>query len=315
MRTVIFRSIAPYLTSLMVLFSIFVLLRGHNEPGGGFIGGLIAASALAIYGIACGVAPVRRRYPLSIPWRISAFGLFIGTLAGVLSVFAGVPFMTGLWVYPSVFGVELALSSTCSCSTSVSIWSWSEPSRRSRWRSRKGTGTDGASFRASRRRPLYRFDLPVHVQAHHPGADGRGDPEQCRQPADFHRRTGHTGSAADYRRRIRCSARRRRQSVAAGSGSHRDRHRVLVLRLLVGAGLSRVPEAWTPTTATRCAWPSRWMSRLRRWVTEETSADGWKNCRPRRSLGRLCDGAGLAAADWLIAATGCASASWSARSC
>ena len=46
MRTIIFRFTAPYLTSLMVLFSIFVLLRGHNEPGGGFIGGLIAASRL-----------------------------------------------------------------------------------------------------------------------------------------------------------------------------------------------------------------------------------------------------------------------------
>ena len=110
MRTVIFRAIAPYLTSLMVLFSIFVLLRGHNEPGGGFIGGLIAASALAIYGIACGVAPVRRAIYFH-PMGISAFGLFVGTIAGVLSVFAGVPFMTGLWVYPNLFGVEIALSS------------------------------------------------------------------------------------------------------------------------------------------------------------------------------------------------------------
>jgi multicomponent Na+:H+ antiporter subunit B len=48
---------------------------------------------------------------ISIPWAISAFGLFVGTLAGVLSVFAGVPFMTGLWVYPTLFGVEIALSS------------------------------------------------------------------------------------------------------------------------------------------------------------------------------------------------------------
>ncbi|EDQ33730.1 Multisubunit Na+/H+ antiporter, MnhB subunit [Hoeflea phototrophica DFL-43] len=110
MRTVIFRSIAPYLTSLMLLFSIFVLLRGHNEPGGGFIGGLIAASALAIYGIACGVAPVRRAIYFH-PMGISAFGLLMGTVAGVLSVFAGVPFMTGLWVYPNLFGVEIALSS------------------------------------------------------------------------------------------------------------------------------------------------------------------------------------------------------------
>ena len=62
MNTVIFRTVAPTISaSLMVLFSIFVLLRGHNEPGGGFIGGLIAASAFAIYGIACGVSPVRAR--------------------------------------------------------------------------------------------------------------------------------------------------------------------------------------------------------------------------------------------------------------
>lgn len=110
MRTVIFRSIAPYLTSLMVLFSIFVLLRGHNLPGGGFIGGLIAASALAIYGIACGVAPVRRAIHFH-PMAISAFGLFLSAGAGVLSAFVSVPFMTGLWIYPELFGVELALSS------------------------------------------------------------------------------------------------------------------------------------------------------------------------------------------------------------
>lgn len=35
MRTLIFRTVAPYLTSLMILFSVFVLLRGHNEPGAG----------------------------------------------------------------------------------------------------------------------------------------------------------------------------------------------------------------------------------------------------------------------------------------
>jgi len=109
MRTVIFRTIAPYLTSLMVLFSVFVLLRGHNEPGGGFIGGLIAASAFAIYGIACGVAPVRRAIRFH-PMAISAFGLFLGGLAGLPSILQQVPFLTGLWWFPKLFGVELALS-------------------------------------------------------------------------------------------------------------------------------------------------------------------------------------------------------------
>lgn len=111
MRTLIFRATAPYLTSLMVLYSIFVLLRGHNEPGGGFIGGLIAASAFAIYGIACGVSPVRRALHFH-PMAISGFGLFAASIAGVISLFQGVPFMTGLWIYPSVFGVELKLSTT-----------------------------------------------------------------------------------------------------------------------------------------------------------------------------------------------------------
>ena len=111
MSTVIFRTIAPYLSALMILFSIFVLLRGHNDPGGGFIGGLIGASAIAIYGIAAGVAPVRRAIRFH-PMGYAGFGLFIGALAGVLSYWSQVPFLTGLWVYPMVFGVELALSTT-----------------------------------------------------------------------------------------------------------------------------------------------------------------------------------------------------------
>ena len=109
MRTIIFRTIAPYLTALMVLFSIFVLLRGHNEPGGGFIGGLIAASAFAIYGIACGVAAVRRAISLH-PMSISAAGLFIAGLSGLPSLFMAQPFMTSQWWYLNLFGVEVPLS-------------------------------------------------------------------------------------------------------------------------------------------------------------------------------------------------------------
>ena len=109
MRTLIFRTVAPYLASLMVVFSIFVLLRGHNEPGGGFIGGLIAASAFAIYGIACGVSPVRRALYFH-PMGIAGFGLMMASIAGILSVFAGVPFMTGLWLYVRLFGDTVALS-------------------------------------------------------------------------------------------------------------------------------------------------------------------------------------------------------------
>ena len=109
MRTVIFRTVAPFLTALMVLFSIFVLLRGHNEPGGGFIGGLIAASAIAIYGIACGVSPVRRALRLH-PMTISGIGLAASCLSGLPSLLAGAPYLTGLWAFPRFFGAELAVS-------------------------------------------------------------------------------------------------------------------------------------------------------------------------------------------------------------
>ena len=118
MNTLIFRTAAPFLTALMLLFSVFVLLRGHNEPGGGFIGGLIAASALAIYGIACGVTAVRRAVFFH-PLAIAGFGLLGSTIAGIVSIVAGVPFMTGLWVYPHLFGIEVPLSTVMFFDTGV----------------------------------------------------------------------------------------------------------------------------------------------------------------------------------------------------
>ncbi|CCF18559.1 Na(+)/H(+) antiporter subunit B [Pseudorhizobium banfieldiae] len=113
MNTLILRTVAPPITALMLVFSVFVLLRGHNEPGGGFIGGLIAVSALAIYGIAYGVSAVRRAIRFH-PLAIAGFGLLIATLSGFLSLLVGAPFMTGLWIYPSFFGVELALATVIS---------------------------------------------------------------------------------------------------------------------------------------------------------------------------------------------------------
>ena len=118
MNTIILRTVAPPITALMLVFSVFVLLRGHNEPGGGFIGGLIAASALAIYGIAHGVPAVRRAIRFH-PMAIAGFGLLLATLSGFASLFVGVPFMTGLWIYPSLFGVEVPLATVISFDVGV----------------------------------------------------------------------------------------------------------------------------------------------------------------------------------------------------
>lgn len=109
MNTLIFRTAAPFLSALMMLFSIFVLLRGHNAPGGGFIGGLIAASAIAIFGIAMGVSAVRRAIYFH-PLAIAGAGLLLSTLSGLVSIFARAPFMTAHWIYPEIYGVEIPIS-------------------------------------------------------------------------------------------------------------------------------------------------------------------------------------------------------------
>jgi multicomponent Na+:H+ antiporter subunit B len=106
MKTLIFRAAAPYLASLMFLYSLFVLLRGHNEPGGGFIGGLIAAAALAIYSIATGADDVRRAIRVH-PMAIAGSGLLLAVLSGVPSVFLGVPYLTGLWPDLDLFGLGI----------------------------------------------------------------------------------------------------------------------------------------------------------------------------------------------------------------
>lgn len=96
MNSLIFRTVAPLLTAVMLAFSVFVLLRGHNEPGGGFIGGLIAASALAIYGMAMGPATARKALRVH-PLVIAAAGLLFAVLAGLVSIGHEVPFLTGIW--------------------------------------------------------------------------------------------------------------------------------------------------------------------------------------------------------------------------
>lgn len=110
MQTLILRTIAPLLIGLMIVFSIFVLLRGHDEPGGGFIGGLIAASAFALYAIACGVQAVRRALYFH-PMTIAGNGVFFATIAGVPSLWNEVTYLTGLWWTPVLpGGSELKLS-------------------------------------------------------------------------------------------------------------------------------------------------------------------------------------------------------------
>ncbi len=77
----ILRLSAPMLLWLSFAVSIYVLVRGHNEPGGGFIGGLLAAAGVLFYAIAHGAATARAKIRLS-PSAYCAIGLAIAAASG-----------------------------------------------------------------------------------------------------------------------------------------------------------------------------------------------------------------------------------------
>jgi multicomponent Na+:H+ antiporter subunit B len=94
--TLILRTATKYLFPLLLLFAVFLLLRGHNEPGGGFVAGLVAASAFALYALSSGVPAARRALQLDTHNLIGA-GLLLALGSGVYPMLFGRPFLTGLW--------------------------------------------------------------------------------------------------------------------------------------------------------------------------------------------------------------------------
>lgn len=103
MNSIILRSATRYLFPLIVLFSIFLLLRGHHEPGGGFIGGLLAATAFVLYAVAYDVNASRRMLRIEVH-QLIALGLLCAVAAGLIGLFRGQPFLTGRWLTLNVRG-------------------------------------------------------------------------------------------------------------------------------------------------------------------------------------------------------------------
>ena len=101
MGSIILSTAVRYLMPLLLIFSVFLLIRGHNEIGGGFVGGLVAAAAIILYAIAHNVAAARRILRLN-PRTVIALGLLIALLSGLFGWLARQPFMTGLWLQQPV---------------------------------------------------------------------------------------------------------------------------------------------------------------------------------------------------------------------
>ncbi|WP_413615917.1 monovalent cation/H+ antiporter subunit A [Halomonas cupida] len=103
-------TVSQTILPLALLVSVFIFLRGHNQPGGGFIAGLITAVALILIYMARGVEWTQQR--LAFPYQpVAILGVGIATLTGIGSWLFGAPFLTssyGHFHIPLVGDIELA---------------------------------------------------------------------------------------------------------------------------------------------------------------------------------------------------------------
>ena len=95
-NTLILRTAALFLVPMQLLFSVFLLLRGHDEPGGGFIAGLVASGAVVLFLFSYGVSATRELLRVD-PRDFLGVGLLIGLASIVPSLVLGQPAMTAQW--------------------------------------------------------------------------------------------------------------------------------------------------------------------------------------------------------------------------
>lgn len=97
MNSIILAAAIRYMMPLMLLTAFFLLLVGHNAPGGGFVGGLVAACAYALFSIAHGWDAARKSLRVD-PRTLIAVGLATALGSAVVSLLGGEAFMTGTWI-------------------------------------------------------------------------------------------------------------------------------------------------------------------------------------------------------------------------
>ncbi len=97
MNTVILRETTRRLVPLILVVSVFLLLRGHEHPGGGFVGGLVASIAFSLYAFVFGPRAAREILRAD-PRVVGAAGLAVAIASGFVgSMRDGAPFLTGQW--------------------------------------------------------------------------------------------------------------------------------------------------------------------------------------------------------------------------
>ncbi|GIG86715.1 putative cation antiporter NADH dehydrogenase subunit [Plantactinospora endophytica] len=164
-RSIVFEVVVRLIFHTVVLFSIFLLFAGHNAPGGGFVGGLVAGLALAVRYLAGGRHELDQAAPVDAG-VVLGVGLFVAVGTGLLAMSTGGEVLRSTLLKPELPLVGDVHLVTSIFSTSASTWSWSawcwtscavsarRWTGRSRWRTSRRPGCVPTDRRArpSRRR-------------------------------------------------------------------------------------------------------------------------------------------------------------------
>ncbi|MBU1331724.1 MAG: monovalent cation/H+ antiporter subunit A [Gammaproteobacteria bacterium] len=106
----ILETLSRVLLPMALLISVFIFLRGHNLPGGGFIAGLVTAVALILQYVASGIVWTQQRLPMNYH-RMAGAGVVVAGVTGLASFVFERPFLTstfGHFNIPLIGEIELA---------------------------------------------------------------------------------------------------------------------------------------------------------------------------------------------------------------
>ncbi|MGF6273789.1 multicomponent Na+:H+ antiporter subunit B [Massilia sp. UYP11] len=122
-RSIVLETTVSFLYWIMLGAALWLLLRGHNAPGGGFVAALVAVAATAAHAMVFGVAAARARMPFS-PLTLSALGLVLAVVSGLPALALGQAFLTHWWGELAVGSMALKLSTVLLFDLGVALCVW-----------------------------------------------------------------------------------------------------------------------------------------------------------------------------------------------
>lgn len=110
MNSIILRTVSRIVFQLLLIIAVFLLVSGHNAPGGGFIAGLLAAASLVLLMLAFDLDYVQSLLPVNYI-NVVTIGLVLAAGVGFAPLLSGLPFLTSAfrtYSLPLIGAVELS---------------------------------------------------------------------------------------------------------------------------------------------------------------------------------------------------------------